>query len=77
MKRVILTSYQIGDVVHYDSNWMGVTPKEGVGTIVSIGKGYGTSGAQRPQLIFKIKDQNGRTLKLDEGAILGLEDIHE
>lgn len=72
MKRYIKSStYKVGDTVRYDSNWRGVNPKVGYGKIVSIEPGLAGHGDTRPGRIFKIEDEEGKTFKLDEGAILG------
>lgn len=77
---VNIDSIKVGDMIIYDSNYIGVTPKIHKGKVVRIEKGYGSKGDPRPPKIFVVKSDSGKLIKVDEAAveeILKDEDINE
>ena len=71
-----VTDYKVGDVITFDGNIYGVTPRIGKGTIVSIGKGLAGHGDPNPGRVFKIKGENGKIFSIDENQIV-TESIHD
>lgn len=77
---VNIDSIKVGDMITYDSNYIGVTPKIHKGEVIRIEKGYGSKGDPRPPKIFVVKSDSGKLVKVDEAAveeILKDEDINE
>ena len=66
---VNIDSIKVGDMITYDSNYIGVTPKIHKGKVVRIEKGYGSKGDPRPSKIFVVKNDLGKISKVDEAAV--------
>ena len=73
---VNIDSIKVGDMITYDSNYIGVTPKIHKGEVVRIEKGYGSKGDPRPPKIFVVKSDLGKLVKVDETDSFRCSDCH-
>lgn len=66
---VNIDSIKVGDMIIYDSNYIGVTPKIHKGEVIRIEKGIGSKGDPIPSKIFVVKNDLGKVVKVDEYAV--------
>lgn len=62
-------SIKVGDLISYDSNYLGVTPRIHKGKVIEIGRGLGSHGDPRAPKIFTVRDEEGKKYKVDEYAV--------
>lgn len=62
--------FQVGDIVTWDDNYLGVKPRLHTGKVRSIGRGFGVKNSPRGSRIFKVEDDiTGEIVTVDEAAI--------
>ena len=66
----IRASYNVGDDITFDSNYIGVNPRIHRGKIKTVKKSFGSKGSPSPSFVYVVEDENGKTYKVDEAAIV-------
>lgn len=66
---VNIDSIKVGDLISYDSNYLGVNPRIHKGEVLEIGRGLGSHGDPRAPKIFTVRDEEGKKYKVDEYAV--------
>lgn len=64
------TQYKVGDVIKFDANAIGVTPKIKTGKILSVARAMGSKGNPNAGFIFRVKLDNGTVLEVDDFQIM-------
>ena len=62
--------YSVGDVITFDSNFRGVSPKLKTGTIVRVGRGIATHGYSDPGYTYVVETKGGSKMTVDESMIV-------
>lgn len=69
----IVNKIKVGDIITYDSNYIGVTPRIHKGKVIRIERGFAGRGVPVAPKIFVVKNDLGKISKVDEDAVLEID----